>query len=138
MRRSMLTVTFASFVLGTAALAEAQLEHPPFRVNVPFSFIAAEQAFPPGEYTVRSISPDLELITGKGGQAVTFAPATLHGQPGKTNLLIFHQLGNQTYLAEVWPAGSKSGRMVGGLELSRKLDKSVAAREVTVISGGRR
>lgn len=135
MRKFMLRMTLAYTFLGTATLAEAQVQHIPFRVNVPFEFVAADRVFPPGEYTVSAVSPDWELISGKSGRAVTFAPATLKGQPGKTNLLIFHQVGDKMYLAEVWPSGSKTGRMVGGVSLEKKLNESMVAREVTVISG---
>lgn len=126
------------FLLASASISNAQsLEHLPIRVNIPFEFVAGDTTLPAGAYTMRTFLSEMEVISGKKNQIVTMAPPVLDGAPGKRDLLIFHQVGNRYYLAEVWPAGSKIGRMVGGSATARRrLDPAITS-QVTVLAGQR-
>jgi hypothetical protein len=133
-----LATTTSLFVLALASISTAQvLEHPPLRVNIPFEFVAGDTTLPAGAYTLRAFLSEMEVISGKKNQIVTMAPPILEGAPGKRGLLIFHQVGDKYFLAEVWPAGSKIGRMIGGSATAkRRLDPAITS-QVTVLAGQR-
>jgi hypothetical protein len=133
-----LLLSFAT-LLTLSTQASAQLnQHLPIRVNIPFDFSAAGSELPAGDYTLSAALEGMELISGKRRTVVAMAPPLLEGAPGKSAVLIFHQVGERYLLAEVWPAGSKVGRVIGGTEtLKRRMDSSLTSR-VTVIAGRRK
>jgi hypothetical protein len=134
-----LATTTSLFIFTLTSLCAAQIhDHPPLHVNVPFEFVAGKATLPAGNYTISPYQTDLELISSKNQQIITMAPPVLDGAPGTRGLLIFHQVGEKYFLAEVWPAGSRRGRMVGGSATAkRRLDPSVTS-QVTVIAGQRK
>src|SRR3954467_7320372 len=132
-----LKLTLATLLLLTSLSSAQMQQHPPFRVNIPFDFIAGTSSLPAGDYTLSTFMDGMEVISGQKNIVVTMAPAMLEGKPGNKALLIFHQLGDKYFLAEVWPAGSSRGRVIGGSEtLKRRMDTSVTS-QVTVIAGQR-
>jgi hypothetical protein len=133
-----LTTTTFLLMLAFTSVSIAQMQdHAPIKVTIPFDFVAADSPLPAGAYTIKPFQSDLEIISGKTGQIVTMAPPILDGAPGSRGLLIFHQVGQQYFLAEVWPAGSKRGRMIGGAETARRRMNPAITTQVTVMSGHR-
>ena len=133
-----IATTSSLYLIALTSISSAQMqEHLPFRVNIPFEFVAGKTMLPAGEYTLKAILTDMEVISGKGGQIVTMAPPVLEGRPGTRGLLIFHQVGEKYFLAEIWPAGSTRGRMIGGADTARRRMNPALASQVTVIAGHR-
>jgi hypothetical protein len=135
MRYKTLGLTLLLLFVLSATNLFAQ-SHITFKIDVPFDFIVNDHTMPAGQYTITQASNDWEVISGDAGRVVTFAPAVVDGASGSNNLLIFHQLGDKYFLAELWPSGSTRGRAVGGHSLEREARKSLVARNVKVISGG--
>ncbi len=114
----------------------AQSEHAPFKVQIPIDFVVNDKSYPAGEYTVAPQNTDWETLVGPAGRIVAFAPATLRGEAGSNNLLVFHQVGDQYYLAELWTGGNRSGRAINQRSLENRKHERIVARAVTVVSGG--
>ena len=133
-----LSMTFAT-LLALSTLASAQVQqHLPIRINIPFDFTASGSNLPAGDYTVSNTLEDMEVISGKRRSVVAMAPPLLEGAPGTKALLIFHQVGERYFLAEIWPAGSKVGRVIGGSETLKRRMNSAITNQVTVIAGRRK
>jgi hypothetical protein len=140
MRPSLARLAPTTFLLlfALTSISNAQmLEHAPIRVNIPFEFVAGDSTLPAGDYTLKTFLSEMEVISGKKNQIVTMAPPILEGAPGKRGLLIFHQVGDKYYLAEVWPAGSKIGRLIGGSVTARRRTDPAITSQVTVLAGQR-
>lgn len=105
-------------MLALAFLAAAQFvrAQEPVVANIPFAFVAGNTPLPAGEYRVQKVddsSPALMIrcTQGKPAIMVVTSPASVSG-PQQKSKLIFHRYGNRYYLAQVWSAGSSTGRQL--------------------------
>ena len=83
------------------------------RVNIPFDYSVGGKTLPAGVYAVDPTTTQgvLRIRRRDGGAAalITTREARAQRQPGQTKL-VFHQYGNQYFLAQIWTAGESSGR----------------------------
>ena len=113
MRIRALPVTIA--VLGLV-LGGKQASAAPIQTTVPFEFVIGDRVLPPADYIVETASssePSVLMIRAvEGGDRVMF---DTNQMPEKTDpkmiQLVFHTIGNKTYLTEVWGL-TDSGREV--------------------------
>ena len=103
---ALLALTVALCVVGAQAQSTVML-----KANVPFSFTAAGNSHPAGEYTVKNISQDasrdIEGWFGPDGHCfiVRTQPKDAGGKPGEY-LLVFRGNGEGYQLSEVWSDGN--------------------------------
>ena len=78
--------------------------------NVPFPFVVANRALPPGKYIVTPISEATFRIYAGKNQGVIFQTHSVQGraQDGAAKV-VFHRYGDTYYLSEVWGAASTIG-----------------------------
>ena len=103
-------------MLALAFLAAAQFvrAQEPVQANIPLAFVAGNTPLPAGEYRVQKVSdgsPALLIRCTEGTPAimVVTSPASVNG-PQQKSKLIFRRYGNRYFLAQVWSAGSSTGR----------------------------
>jgi hypothetical protein len=106
-------------LIGIAALsasAKAQSLGNRIKANIPFDFTVAGKKFAAGKYSIVRVNPtagDQVLSVSSDNDRSTVLPATI---PVTTfdakdkSTLVFHRIGDEYFLAQVWPAGSTTGR----------------------------
>ncbi len=133
MRKSMCVGALAlSFLVSLATLPAAAKSVDGMRAQVPFDFHVGDRLVPAGDYTVKSISADEQLlrISGDNGSAAT---TTNYGKErgngeGRARL-VFHKYGDQYFLAAIWGADS-NGRTLSETKRERNLRKELRTARV--------
>ncbi len=106
-------VLLAAGFLMLAAPAVAQQQT--YTINVPFSFITAEQAFPAGQYQVVQINQWARYLRGMDNTVSAFVKTTSISERAGRDLLpmlVFHRYGDRYFLHQVWFDGSNTGANV--------------------------
>jgi hypothetical protein len=110
----MKTLRSAIFTLGlllVVSAAHAQTTN--VLARIPFDFMVGKQMLPAGEYTLKSldqISNALVIRGEQGATQITLTHAAAKSEPAEKTVLIFHRVGDEYFLAEVWVEGNSSGR----------------------------
>lgn len=105
-------------------------------VNIPFDFSIGNQTLPAGEYSVKQFSQRSMLIESADGRTRAIAQTPRIVQDGANEgtpqeKLVFHQYGNQYFLAQIWMFRGSDGR-----ELNQSDAERQAAKEQKLASGG--
>jgi hypothetical protein len=101
-----------------AASVQGQSLASKMKVNIPFDFIVGDRNLPAGRYSIgraQALSDDFVLaISGVDSSANVFRLTTaVHSlKPKNKGMLVFHRLGDQYFLFQVWAAGSNTGRSI--------------------------
>jgi len=102
---------FAALFMATAAHAQQTK----MSTTVPFDFVVGDQAYPAGEYSLRSVTDSGTAIRINnrqeiGGGTNVLSNACTSVEPSKTTKLVFRRMGDYYFLYQVWTAGNTSGR----------------------------
>lgn len=129
-------------MLALAFLAATQTvrAQEPVLAKIPFAFAAGDATLPAGEYRVEKVrdgSPVLLIRSTEGSPAIIVmtSPASAN-EPQEKAKLIFHRYGNHYFLAQVWSAGSSSGRELpkSAKEKEQVLARNEAPDQVTIVA----
>ncbi|HEX4824252.1 MAG TPA: hypothetical protein VFV19_08045 [Candidatus Polarisedimenticolaceae bacterium] len=98
----------------------------PVEANVPFAFHVGNKVLPPGDYLIDvagSISPNALTVRAKNGSEKLLCDTTQipEREDPEVSGLVFVEIGDTTYLAEVWGLES-SGRGVKNMVDGRLVD----------------
>jgi hypothetical protein len=105
-------------LLLTAAGAAAQSA---VQANVPFAFRVGTAQLPAGTYRIKAGDQSLIVIGNGQTRKSVYSQAQREG-PSKTSAkLVFHHLGNQYFLAEVWGDAGEQGMTIPASKLEREL-----------------
>jgi hypothetical protein len=111
MKNKLMIVALMVFtLLTTAAFAASNTQ----TANVPFEFHVGDKVMPAGTYHVSQLTSQTLLIRqdGQKAQQVTLTfPADRTGRDGSPKL-VFHKVGDQYFLVQVWGAGTDRGQSI--------------------------
>jgi hypothetical protein len=93
--------------------------------NVPFAFSVDGKALPAGAYEVRDISSRATLIETKDGKDHVLGMYAYAGpsKPGESKL-VFHRVGNNYFLAEIWSSNRGQGLSVPESKMEKEITAS--------------
>lgn len=104
-----------SFILVAASLllasgAQAQAIH--VRADVPFDFTIDKTSYAAGNYDIQALntSPALLLSSDKQRRSLVLPHACAKMQGAEDTVLVFHRVGDEYFLYQIWVAGSDTGR----------------------------
>jgi hypothetical protein len=102
-------LAFVGLALLAAVSAHAQNQET-VHVDVPFAFQAGSQELPAGRYEIKHINRFIVRMQGPGGVAgaVMVHLSTTNTAPAMGSI-VFHQIGNRYFLAEIWSQGETNG-----------------------------
>jgi hypothetical protein len=131
MRKQTYTIIATVVLLGSLTVsANAQCGGYPKIAKIPFQFSAWKATLPAGEYLVKCLNPNSNVLMfqSSDGKAAAIMPMILvkAGSEEGTRL-VFHRYGSRYFFVQVWPGGSY------GLELQMTPAESAAARELAGI-----
>lgn len=127
---AMLSLALLMTVVTAQAQSRGKLE-----INIPFEFQIGSQTLPAGEYNVKRLTQNSVLVQSADGQqsAIAQTPGIVQANANakaSSEKLVFHQYGNQYFLAQVWMVRGSDGR-----ELMKSNAERQAAREQNVANG---
>jgi hypothetical protein len=104
------------FLLVAASLllaSGAQAQGLQVKADVPFSFNVNNKMYEAGSYDIRAISDSntavvLQADGTNSGMALPHRCSS--AQPAKDTVLVFHRVGDEYFLYQIWVAGSETGR----------------------------
>jgi hypothetical protein len=115
-------------IAALAASAKAQTGSG-LRANIPFDFTVAGKKFAAGHYSITRASQtngDLVLEVASLDEHSTVFPITSRVETltaRDNSVLIFHRYGDEYFLAQVWAAGSTTGRAFTKSRRERQLQQ---------------
>lgn len=106
-----ISIVFALLLAVSAAHAQT----PALQAAIPFNFVVGNHVLPAGHYllnsnwytssnliALRDLDEPITSVTGTNACRVSEAP--------KTSKLVFHRIGNEYFLYQIWVAGESTGR----------------------------
>jgi hypothetical protein len=128
-RRSIASFPLVPLVL-TVLTCLGQSRPRDMSVDVPFSFVVAGHALPPGKYIVTEIG-ETSLRIYSANQGVIFATHPVQGTPPESvSKMVFHRYGSVYFLSAIWTAGNSTGRQLfssqAEKEISQRTDNKIA------------
>jgi hypothetical protein len=117
MKRNLIAMLALGLLLAAWAHAQTAM-----KVHIPFDFVVNGHNMSAGEYRVETLGTASNAISIRGAdKALALTLACTASEPALKSKLIFHRYGEEYFLAQVWTAGSSSGR---------QLPRSAAEREI--------
>ncbi|MEP6643797.1 MAG: hypothetical protein ABJA69_04840 [Acidobacteriaceae bacterium] len=118
---AMLSLAVVSLMFNTAA-ANAQTAT---KADVPFGFRVGSAQLPAGTYEVRADGASAISINNR--DAGKTALSLVRPEPSRETSakLIFHHVGNQYFLAEVWGDAGRTGMVIPRSKLEKNLVKEL-------------
>jgi hypothetical protein len=89
--------------------------------NVPFAFTVAKQQMPAGSYSILSNSADSILIRNNDTGAAVLSLVSSEEPSDRAPRLVFHYVGNQYFLSQVWGSEGSAGMTVPASPLEKEL-----------------
>ncbi|OLE55819.1 MAG: hypothetical protein AUG51_01390 [Acidobacteria bacterium 13_1_20CM_3_53_8] len=131
-----LTVLSLFFVLAVTSVQAQQ--RGTLKAHIPFAFSVNEQTLEAGDYTISRLTENSIVIESADGRhrVIAQVPRTVSTNPNAAqNLekLVFHQYGDQYFLAQVWMIRATDGR-----ELNRSKSEAKAADEMRQLAHNRK
>jgi hypothetical protein len=100
-------------VLIAAAGAAGQTNQVDAIADIPFAFAVAKHTFEPGRYSVTRLSDTLLRISNTHYESVVVLTSKVERKGGENGAkMVFRRYGPSYFLAELWAAGSETGRKV--------------------------
>jgi len=131
--RSVLFV-FTALLLATAAHAQSTN----VTASVPFDFVVANQAYPAGDYAVKSISdtgvPILIRNSDEAEKGIVLSGSCSSVKPSTTTKLVFHRMGGQYFLYQVWQEGNTTGREFPLSKRDIQLARNSSRPEIVIVA----
>ena len=92
--------------------------------NIPFPFVVANRALPPGRYIITPIGEKNIRIYAANEQGVLVPTHSVQGRaPEGTTKVVFHRYGDTYFLSEVWAPANGIGRELFTSQAERELSK---------------
>jgi hypothetical protein len=118
-----LTLVAMSVLLGaTGAYAQSYA-----KADVPFAFTVGSAQLPPGNYQIKCSNAGETTIVIQNGETTASAMSMVEREyPRTTNAkLVFHRVGNQYFLAEIWRNSSTEGMVIPTSSQEKSLEKEL-------------
>jgi hypothetical protein len=134
MKTRMLLGAIAIAVLLVSSMSLSQTRTGDTIVNVPFSFVVANQELPPGRYAVTRMAEGVLRISASDGKGVAVPVHSTEGKgPEGSGKVVFHRYGDTYFLSEVWNPGSHIGEQVFRSKAEKEVEMRQGRSEIAVL-----
>jgi len=110
--KNLRVVLIALTAILIARATEAQ--ETKLRASVPFDFVVGDRVYPAGEYKLRSITQNDAVIQIANTEALATGNVSSNEctdvKPSTKTKLVFHRMGDNYFLYQIWIEGNLSGR----------------------------
>lgn len=96
------------------AVSTVHAQEPVLKANIPFNFVVGNRWMPAGDYVLNNQLPGSGLVAVRDAEqnnssVVGTTPVSLT-EPSKTTKLVFHRMGGEYFLYQIWVEGRATGR----------------------------
>lgn len=128
-------VAFGSGLLFTAFSLQAQEIRA--AANIPFDFVVQGRTLPADHYTVQAIGSgggETDLFRNDDGSVVLMVlmQSCRSKEAAEKSKLVFHRLGDNYFLSEIWIAGRETGRRLPTSREEIQLAMNQKSQEVVI------
>jgi hypothetical protein len=106
------------------------------KANVPFAFKVGKAQLPAGCYTITTGQQNTIMIRNCNTSAAVLSPARREYPRETSSKLVFHHLGNQYFLIQIWGVAGSTGMTLPSSQLEKELQvasgPSSAGEEVVI------
>lgn len=105
-------ITMCLLLTASTLLAQSESQRP-MKVNVPFAFGVEDLSLPAGEYYIFTATPGrtIRIVSADDKYSAVIDTLLNHAEkPATKSRLVFHQYGDEYFLAQVWTAGRNEAR----------------------------
>jgi len=117
------------------AVAAVQAQTRVLTADVPFSFHVGSTVMPQGVYSVNETKDGAIAWIRPAQEQAAKALTTMHaaGKERTEPVLVFHRVGQEYFLAEIWDGRGPTGRALPPSPLEKELAQSGAAPSLAVV-----
>ena len=128
-------IAFAFLFVVSSAHAQTST----VKAAIPFSFVVDKSALPAGDYTLGSILTGSRAVAVRDLDQPSYSVVTVPNacalrEPSKTTKLVFHRLGNQYFLYQIWIEGQSFGREFPMSKLEIQMAKNQPKAEEVIVA----
>jgi hypothetical protein len=121
-------------VLLMATAAVGQSDPAVLKADIPFPFVVADHTLPAGRYEVSNLGDQTIRIVNSHQQGAFVLTSKMSGRaPENSGKLVFYRNQGSYFLAQVWGAGSASGRAVYKSPTEKELENKQNRGEIAVL-----
>jgi len=101
-------VAFTVLLMATAAHAQQTR----VKATVPFNFVAGDRAYPAGDYLFSNNGTILQVTNTEDAASteMLLSRPCEKSSPSEKTVVVFHQMGGNYFLQQIWVAGQAHGR----------------------------
>jgi hypothetical protein len=115
-----LSLAVMSLMTNATAVAQSLV-----KANVPFAFHVGSQQLPAGTYVVKPIGLSTMAIQNAQATAGALSSFGSNCEGGSVAKLVFHRLGDEYFLAEIWRGAGTSGMVIARSKQEKSLEKEL-------------
>lgn len=115
-----LSLAVLSLMLNAAAQAQSLA-----KANVPFAFSVGSAQLPAGTYVISAAGESAIQIRNDQGSASALSLVRANYQSNTGAKLVFHHVGGQYFLAEIWRGGGSNGMVITPSKQEKSLEKEM-------------
>ena len=134
--KNLRSILLALTVLLLATAAQAQTTN--VKASIPFAFVVGDHAYPAGEYTVKSMSQGSAAIridnADESEKGITLSNACSKAQPADGTTLVFHRVGDNYFLYQIWTDGNSAGRQFPVSKKEAQFAKNNSKPELVIVA----
>jgi hypothetical protein len=132
LRSTLLLLGILTFV-GAAHAQEVRL-----RANIPFDFVVGNRVLPAGEYELGKalVGANVIAIRDEDQPSTTMVgshPCAL-SEPSKTSKLVFHRMGGEYFLYQIWVEGRDTGSEFSKSKLEIQMAKNHSNEDEVIVA----
>jgi hypothetical protein len=113
-----LSLVVMSLLNATGAYAQSLV-----KADVPFAFSVGAAQLPAGTYTISATGDNAIAI--QNGRTGALSGVRREYPRNTRAKLVFHHLGNQYFLAEIWRGSDSAGMVIGPSKMEKELEKEL-------------
>ncbi len=125
------SILAALAVLLMATAAHAQQSK--VTATVPFNFVVGDRAYPAGDYSFSSDGSVLRITNGEKSELM-LSQACESLNPSADTKLIFHSMGGNYFLWQIWVAGNSIGRQLPRSHTEARLAQNHVKSESVIVA----
>jgi len=128
------SIVFAAGLLAVVSSVKAQTPSTKVAANVPFNFVANDQPYEAGQYTLSTMENSAIVIHDEDSSStkVTLSHPITKQRPAAKTVLVFHRVGDQYFLSQIWVAGHTEGKQLPESKLEQTMAKNASDKDVVI------
>ena len=133
MKKQLFVLLGMVLLVGVSAYAQTLN----LKADVPFNFIISGATLPAGEYTIQGLG-DGSAIAVRGpnpkANTIVLSQRCTSNNAAKQSKLVFHRYGDRYFLAQLWVAGSDSGRQLAKSPREMEMARDYSVQDVVLFA----